>query len=297
MPLSVAAFPGQNSRPENIGEIENTGFDISLTTDNVRNDNFTWTTSINVGINENKVNSLPGAAVDDQGREFVAGSASQRAIVGESVNTFYLIRYVGVNPQTGDAEWLDRDGNVTTTPTASDRVVVGDANPDFVGGITNTFRYKNFDLNLLANFSVGNDIYIDGLRFTDNAASGSFNNRRALLDVWQQPGDNAYVPAFDSPTFSTFDQRSTLQLRDGSYFRMKNVTLGYSIPETFMEKIGLVKSVRLYATATNLFTIKADNLEGIDPEVTDTSSALGQGETFFTPPQSKSFLFGATLTF
>ena len=297
VPLSVAAFPGQNSRPENIGEIENTGFDISLTTDNVRNDNFTWTTSINVGINENKVNSLPGAAVDDQGREFVAGSASQRAIVGESVNTFYLIRYVGVNPQTGDAEWLDRDGNVTTTPTASDRVVVGDANPDFVGGITNTFRYKNFDLNLLANFSVGNDIYIDGLRFTDNAASGSFNNRRALLDVWQQPGDNAYVPAFDSPTFSTFDQRSTLQLRDGSYFRMKNVTLGYSIPETFMETIGLVKSVRLYATATNLFTIKADNLEGIDPEVTDTSSALGQGETFFTPPQSKSFLFGATLTF
>ena len=297
VPVSVSAFSGPNSRPANVGEIENRGFDVSLTTDNFRGKDFSWTTSINVGINENEVISLPGAAVDDQGREFVAGSNSQRAIVGESVNTFFLVRYNGVNSQTGDAEWLDRDGNLTTTPTPDDRVIAGNANPDFVGGITNTFKYKNFDLNVLANFSVGNDIYIDGLRFTDNAASASFNHRTTVLDVWTQPGDNAYVPAFDSPTFGTFAQRSTLQLRDGSFLRMKNVTLGYTLGKDALGALEFFKSIRLYATATNLLTIKGDDLKGIDPEVTDTSAALGQGETFFTPPQSKSFLFGATFQF
>ena len=147
----------------------------------------------------------------------------------------------------------------------------------------------------MTNFSVGNDIYVDGLRFTDNAASGSFNNRAALLNVWQQPGDNAFVPAFDSPTFNTFAQRSTAQLRDGSFLRFKNVTLGYTIPKSVLDKTKHVKNIRLYATATNLITIKGSDLEGIDPEVTDTSAALGQGETFFTPPQSKSFIFGATI--
>ncbi len=297
VPLSVAATTGDNAAARNVGEIQNRGLDISLTTDNIRGKDFQWTTSINVGINENEVLSLPGASLDDEGREFVAGSASQRAIVGESVNTFYLIRYKGVNPETGDAEWLDADGNATTTPTASDRVIAGNANPDFVGGITNIFRYKNFDLNVLANFSVGNDIYIDGLRFTDNAASGSFNNRRALLDVWEQPGDNAYVPAFDSPTFSTFAQRSTLQLRDGSFLRLKNVTLGYTFPGKVFGQSEFFESVRIYGTATNLLTLKGDDLTGIDPEVTDTSTALGQGETFFTPPQSKAFVFGATFKF
>ncbi|ANH60957.1 SusC/RagA family TonB-linked outer membrane protein [Dokdonia donghaensis] len=297
LPLPISTAAGTNNTiARNVGEIENRGFDVSLTSNNFRDGDFKWTTTLNIGFNTNEVISLPGASIDTEGREFIAGSASQRAIVGESINTFYLVRYKGVNPQTGDAEWLDADGNATTNPNPStDRVIAGDANPDFVGGLTNTFKYKNFDLNVLTNFSVGNDIYVDGLRFTDNAASGSFNNRAALLNVWQQPGDNAFVPAFDSPTFNTFAQRSTAQLRDGSFLRFKNVTLGYTIPKSVLDKTRHVKNIRLYATATNLITIKGSDLEGIDPEVTDTSAALGQGETFFTPPQSKSFIFGATI--
>jgi TonB-linked SusC/RagA family outer membrane protein len=294
LPYSIGV---PNSRIANVGEVENRGFDVSLTTDNVRNDNFTWTTSINIGFNENEVISLPGAALDDLGREFVSGGSNQRAIVGESINTFFLIRYVGVNSQTGDAEWLDVDGNITNNPTASDRVVVGDANPDFAGGITNTFRYKGFDLNVLANYSVGNDIHIDGLRFTDNVGSGSFNNRAATLDVWQNPGDDAFVPAFSSATFRRYAQRSTAQLRDGSFLRLKNVTLGYNLPQSVMEKIAVFKNVRVYATGTNLLTWKGKDLDGIDPEVTSTVAALGQGESFFTPPQLQSYIFGAVFTF
>ena len=287
---------GINSITSNVGSMENRGFDISLNTINIVSGDFSWSTNLNVGINENEVLSLPGASVDNQGRQFVEGSPAQRAIVGESVNTFYLIRYAGVNPETGDAEWLTADGERTTSPTANDRVIVGDANPDFVGGFRNTFKYKNFDLNVFFNFSSGNDIMIEGLRFTDNP-NGNFNLRTDLLDVWRQPGDNAYVPGFDSPTFATFAQRSTLQLRDGSFARLKNLTLGYTFGGGVLDQIGFLDGVRIYATANNLLTIKGDDLDGIDPEVTDTVGALGQGETFFTPPQSKTYLFGVRFNF
>ncbi|MGQ3676830.1 SusC/RagA family TonB-linked outer membrane protein [Tenacibaculum discolor] len=287
---------GINSIIDNVGSMENKGWDIDLSADIIRGEDFSWTSSLNVGINENKVLSLPGANLDAQGRRFVAGSTVQRAIEGHSVNSFYLIRYKGVNPETGDAEWLDVDGNPTTNPTSADRVIAGDANPDFVGGFRNTLKYKDFDLNFFFNFSVGNDLYVSGLRFTDNPAS-TFNNRTALLDVWRNPGDNAYVPSFSSPTFGTFAQRSTLQLRDGSYARLKNITLGYNVPKAVAERLGFLKGVRLYATANNIWTIKADDMDGIDPEVTDALANGRQGETFFTPPQSKTYLVGVRLTF
>ncbi|HHC78241.1 MAG TPA: TonB-dependent receptor [Flavobacteriia bacterium] len=287
---------GLNFIIDNVGEMENRGWDIDLSVAFFRKNNFRWTSSLNLGINQNEVLSLPGANLDAQGRRFVAGSASQRAIEGQSVNTFYLIRYKGVNPQTGDAEWLDINGNPTTNPTSADRVIAGDANPDFVGGFRNTIKYKAFDLNFFFNFSVGNDLFISGLRFTDNPAS-SFNNRRILLNVWRNPGDNAYVPSFNSPTFGSFSQRSTLQLRDGSYARLKNITLGYTLPKKFAEKLGFLKGIRLYATANNIITIKGNDLNGIDPEVTSSLNNGLQGETFFTPPQSKTYLVGARLTF
>lgn len=287
---------GLNSIIDNVGEMENRGFDVDITSINVRSQNFSWTTSLNLGFNTNEVISLPGANVDDQGRRFVAGSTSQRAIEGFSVNSFYLIRYSGVNPETGNAEWLDIDGRPTTTPGTGDRVIVGDASPDVIGGFRNTFVLGAFDLNLFFNFSVGNDLFISGLRFTDNP-NGTFNKRTALLDVWRNPGDNAYLPAFDSPTFSTFAQRSTAQIRDGSYARLKNITLGYNLPASALNGIGFLRGLRIYVTGHNLLTIKGSDLEGIDPEVTDNIANGIQGETFFTPPQSKTILFGARVNF
>ena len=287
---------GLNFITDNVGEMENRGFDIDISSTNIQTEDFRWTTSLNIGINENEVLSLPGASIDDEGRRFVNGTSSQRAIEGYSVNTFYLIRYHGVNPETGDAEWLDRNGNPTTSPTADDRVIVGDANPDFTGGLRNTLTYRNWDLNFFFNFSYGNDIMIDGLRFTDNPL-GSFNKRTELLNVWQNPGDEAYLPAYTSATINNFSQRSTAQMRDGSFARLKNLTLGYNLPTDFLESTGIVSGARIYFTANNLLTIKGSDMNGIDPEVTDTVGNLGQGESFFTPPQSKTYLVGVRLTF
>lgn len=291
---------GFSSISRNIGEMENKGFEFELSTVNVRSENFEWRTNINLTTIENKINRLnEDAATDAQGRRIIDGGI-QRAIEGESLNNFFLIRYVGINPQTGDAEWLDVDGNITNTPGSGDRVVTGSPLPDFSGGITNTFTYKDFDLSILANYSYGNDVVIDGLRFFDgaDAIGGIVNIRTQNLNFWRQPGDNAFLPSPNSSTFNAFNQRSDQQQLDASYLRIKNVTLGYNMPQKTLDRLGgIFKGIRFYATATNLITFKKDELDGIDPEVTDDIDPRFQGESFFTAPQAKSYSFGARLTF
>lgn len=287
---------------DNVGEMKNYGFDIDASGLIMDKNDFKWNASINLGINTNEVLSLPGANLDPEGRRFISapgttvGAPAQRAIEGFSVNTFYLIRYVGINPATGDAEWLDYDGNITNNPTSEDRVIVGDANPDFVGGLRNTLSYKNWDLNFFFNFSVGNDILVTGLIFADNAVA-PFNNRTIMSNIWEAPGDNAHTPSSSSPTLPIFSQQSTAQLKDASYARLKNIVLGYNVPQSFLNKVGFIDGLRLYISAQNMLTIKSDELEGIDPEVTDSYDVGVQGQTFFTAPQSKTFLTGIRITF
>jgi len=290
---------GFTSISRNIGALENTGWEFDLSTVNFRSDNFEWRTSINLTSIDNVVTQLnPDAATDDQGRRIIDGGI-QRAIEGESLNNFFLIRYAGINSQTGDAEWLDVDGNITNTPGSADRVVTGSPLPDFSGGITNTFKYKNFDLSVLANYSVGNDIVIDGLRFFDgnDALGGIVNIRTQNLNFWRQAGDNAFLPSPTSSTFNAFNQRSTQQQLDGSYLRIKNMTLGYNISQKVLDRIGLFSGIRFYATATNLLTIKGEDLKGIDPEVSDDIDPRFQGESFFTAPQAKTYSLGARIKF
>lgn len=295
--VPVPASTGFNFVTRNAGELENSGFEFDLGLSPVRNDNFTWDISINLATLKNEVISLPGASEDSQGRQFLQGTLSQRAIVGESANSFYLIRYSGINSTTGDAEWLTANGDITTNPTSDDRVIVGDANPEFYGGFRTSFTWKNFDLNALFNFSYGNDILIDSDRFMRNPNNvGRFNLSTDVLNYWTPENTNAYAPSPASPTFKIFQNGSALQLYDGSYIRLKNVTLGYNMPQDFLGG-GLISGFRIYATATNIFTIKGDRLDGIDPEVTDSLNPLALGESFFVAPQSKSYLLGVRLNF
>jgi TonB-dependent starch-binding outer membrane protein SusC len=287
---------GFASAVANVGEMKNSGIDVSIKSTNLKIGDFSWTTSLNMGFLKNEVLKLPENK-DAQGRDFIAGTTAQRAIVGETMNTFYLIRYKGVNPETGHAEWLDINGEPTTTPTAADRVVVGSAIPDFTGGLTNTFRYKGFDLTAFFNFSYGNKVLIDGLRFTENLG-GTFNKSTDLLDYWKQPGDKAFAPALNSPTAAAgvFSQLSTSQLQDGSYMRLKTLTLGYSAPKSLLDRTKFVQSFRVFLLAQNLWTIQNKDFRGPDPEV----SASGQsnqalGESFFAIPQAKSFTIGVNI--
>ncbi len=291
----TTGFP---SATANIGEMKNSGVDLMITSSNLVTGDFKWTTSLNVGFLKNEIIKLP-TNKDAEGRDFLSGSTAQRAIVGETLNTFYMIRYSGINPQTGDAEWLNRDGEPTTTPLAADRVVVGSAIPKFTGGLTNTVKYKGFDLTVFFNYSYGNKVLIDGLGFTENMG-GTFNKSKDLLNYWKQPGDNAFAPRLASPTAAAgiFNQLSTVRLLDGSYVRLKTITLGYNASKALLEKIKAIQSFRIFVLGQNLWTIKDSDFRGPDPEV----SANGQsnqvlGESFFALPQAKSFTVGVNIGF
>lgn len=289
---------GFSTRNQNIGELRNRGVDLMITSTNVQNEAFTWETSFNVGFLNQEVTSLPDDNVDPFGNPFIAGTASQRVTQGYTSNEFFLIRYKGINSETGEAEWLTRDGEVTTTPTADDRVYIGSAIPDFTGSLRNTMTYMGFDFSFMFNFVKGNMVMLDDMRFTDNPNNVTgFNLHTRLLDYWEQPGDNSYAPALDAATFGTFAQRSTRQLFDGSYLRLRNVTLGYNMPNDLLGGTFL-RNARVYVMGQNLLTFSELGDWEVDPEINGAGTdPRDQGESFFTMPQAKTFTVGVNIGF
>ncbi|MES2873197.1 MAG: TonB-dependent receptor [Bacteroidota bacterium] len=298
--LAAVPYPyttGYTSATVNVGEMDNKGVDLLVTSRNINKTDFRWTTSLNVGFVKNEVKSLP-TNKDPEGRDFLAGSGAQRAIVGESLNTFYMVRYKGINPATGDAEWLTKDGAATTTYSPNNRVVVGSAIPDFTGGFTNNLSYKGVDLNVFFNFAYGNKVLIDGLRFTENVNTPGFNKSTDLLNYWKKAGDNAFAPRLSSPTAANFQQLSTLQLQDGSYLRLKTASLGYTIPPSVIAKSKILANARIYVLGQNLITVKNKDFRGPDPEVSaNGGSNQILGESFFALPQARTLTFGINLGF
>ena len=291
----TTGFP---SASVNLGEVSNKGWDVLIKSTNIQQGSFKWTTSLNIGFLTNRVIRL-APNKDAEGRDFLQGSVAQRAIVGETANTFYVIRYSGIDPATGDAQWFSRDGSLTSSPIANDRVTAGSAIPDFTGGFTNTLNYKGFDLNVFFNFSYGNKVLIDGLRFTENLG-GTFNKSQDLLNYWRQPGDNAFAPALASPTAAPgiFSQLSTLQLLDGSYLRLKNISFGYNAPKSLLNKSKFIDSFRVYVMASNIWTLTTAGFRGPDPEVSaDGQSNQILGQSFFALPQAKSIQVGVNIGF
>lgn len=296
LPFQVEAASGFTSITRNAGEMANRGVDIDFGARLIEKEDFSWNMNFNISYLENEIISLPDAAVDDEGRRFISGSANQRAIEGLSANEFFLIEYNGVNSETGDAEWLTADGELTTMPSATDRVLNGSAIPSWTGGLSTSLRYKDFDFTALLSFVTGSRIYIGELRFTENPLSG-FNKSRDLLDAWQQPGDNTFAPSPDSPTYGSFAQRSTLQLFKGDFARLRNVELGYTLRG---EKIGVsgLGNTRVYLRANNLLTFVADDFRGQDPEISaDGAAPLVQGESFFAMPQARIVQVGLSASF
>ncbi len=304
VPVDPTFNNGLNNILQNVGELENKGVELSVSTTIFDNpEGFSWISNFNIGYNKNEVTFLPEtSSLDEQGRPFVEqiggslGNSPQRAVLGESANSWYLIPYIGVNPQTGDAEWLDANGDPTTNPTAADRRIVGQGNPDFVGGFSNTFKFKNWSLSTLFNYSIGKDLLLTSKEFTDNPTT-AFNKNRRLLNVWQQTGDQAVVPNPNSPTINEFAETSSAQLADGSFVRLKNVTLAYTLPSSVIDRTFL-SNLRLYLTGTNLLTFKSDDLDGYDPEASNRADGSGtQGQEFFTVPQATTFTLGINAKF
>jgi TonB-dependent starch-binding outer membrane protein SusC len=276
----------------NIGEIENKGVEFVINSQNVVGE-FTWSTSFNFARNRNKIINL-----DDN---VIEGGYLNRAVEGQSIGVFYGIEYAGVDPANGDALFYINDPENPSRETTTDynsafRTVIGNPNPDFIGGLNNTFGYKGFDLSFLFQFVQGNDVYNGAGKF--QRGNFTYFDNQLVEDwqnAWRKPGDVTDVP--QSRLFlDNGDQESSRFLQDASYVRLKTLTFGYNFPKSLVNRAS-IESLRLYVAAQNLLTFSKYDLN--DPEVNTDYLAgnIGQGNDFYAAPQIKTISFGVSLGF
>jgi len=285
-PLPLSS--GFSSITENIGSVENKGLELTLSTNNLVGA-FTWNTQLNLSANRNKVLKLYNhQPIDNIGR------GNNRVQEGEPIGIFYSYNWLGVDPSTGDVVYEDvnHDGQITD----ADRKKIGNPHPDLIGGITNSFRYKGFDLSVFLQFSYGNDIF-NGSRLYLESLQGGDNQVEAVVNRWKKPGDITNIPrATSDPVKAAENKRvSSRFIEDGSYLRIKNITLGYTFDDTFLKKLK-ISSLRIYASTQNLYTFTY--YSGLDPEVNyvgNDNTIIGTD--FFTYPQARSYNFGINLKF
>lgn len=289
----IAATNGFSTITQNIGDMQNRGFEFSLNTRNFVGE-FKWSTSFNISLNRNKVLRL----VDDQ-PIYTGGRFLGRVAVGEPLGYFYGKAYAGVDPANGDALYYVNESRTTTTNdyTVAQNQKLGDPNPKFFGGFGNHFSYKNFDLDVQAQFVSGNDIY--NMAGVFQSANGDYFDNQTIdqLNYWTPANTITTIP---QPRFDEGNgtSPSSRWIQDGSYLRIKSATLGYNIPKSIINKYKL-QNVRVFASALNLFTITG--YKGYDPEVntpggsTIQSANIQLGHDFYTPPQARTITFGVNI--
>ncbi|MCC4214086.1 SusC/RagA family TonB-linked outer membrane protein [Leeuwenhoekiella parthenopeia] len=285
---------GALSISSNIGELENKGWEFILNTDNIQAENFQWSTSFNISNNKNEILSLP-----NDNNDIITGRNIQR--VGEPVNSLYVLEFAGVDPANGDGLYyvnsVNPDGSLnketTNNPNAANRIVAGNPFPEWYGGLTNTFNFLNVDFSFTFQGEFGASIFNDGGRF-QSASADYFDNQTLdqYTDRWRQPGDITDVP--QARLFGgNGTARSTRYLDRTDFVRLRNATLGYTIPQEAIERYGLSK-VRVYVTGVNLLTF-TDFDADYDPE--STSDAGGVGVSFYSAPPARTFSMGLNVKF
>ena len=276
-----------NTMAFNGGEIENRGWELAVSSKNLVG-KLTWDTDFNISFNRNKLKSLkltkvyPAAITTDHAHDFVV-----RNMPGRPLGSFYGYIADGVNKETGELNYrdLNKDGILS----ANDRTYIGDPNPDFTFGMTNTFSWKGLSLSVLLQGSYGNDIY-NVSRMDNEGMFDGRNQSTTVLRRWRIPGQITDVPK------AGFDQRnSTYYIEDGSYLRVKSVTLSYDVPALALRKMHLTRLMP-YISFTNLLTWTG--YKGRDPEVNQYGdSGTVQGLDWGTYPLSRSFVMGLKVEF
>lgn len=280
---------GQSNIQRNVGLMENRGVEFVLNTKNVQKENFTWSTSFNISKNRNRVKSLP-----NEGADIISGRNILRE--GEAILAFYLLEYAGVDPENGDALYYvnDEDGAMETTndPREANRIIAGQPVANWVGGLTNSVYFHNFDLNFTFQGEWGASIYNAGGIY-QSANADYFDNQTAdQMRRWQQPGDITDVP--EARLFGANGTvHSTRYLDESDFVRLRNLTLGYTLPNNVIERMGL-QNFRVYFSGLNLLTIT--DYEGYDPEAT-SDAGQGIGVAFYSAPAASTYSIGVNLKF
>lgn len=277
----------------NAGAIENKGLEFQLSTINFDGEDFKWSTDLNISFNRNEVTSLVGEKITTGN---IAGRGDAVLIQeGKPLGQFFGYQWGGVDSDTGNVYYIAKDGSHTFKPKEEDKRNIGNANPDFIYGVTNNFSYKNFSLNLFFQGSQGNDMF-NATRIDTESMIDAKNQSTAVLNRWQAKGDVTNVPRVITDGSIENSRISSHYVEDGSYVRLKAVTFAYDFSKLSLERIGL-SALKLYVTGENLFTIT--NYSGFDPEVssfgnsTDTGlKNQAMGIDYGTYPQARNIIFG-----
>jgi len=283
-----AGSAAANSIVRNEGEMVNQGFELSVNSRNLTGE-LIWNTDFNITFNKNRLKSLQLQQIyyDAETTDAFHQTKVVRNEPGRALGGFYGYISDGVDPETGELRYRDIDENGRIT--ASDKTYIGDPNPVFFYGLTNTFSYKNFNLSIFIQGSVGNDIF--------NASKGEVmgmsdlkNQSKEVLKRWRTPGQITNVPK------AKFDlQPSSYFIEDGSYLRVKDISLSYNFKGAFLQRVGISR-LQPYFTARNLLTFT--KYTGMDPEVNQWGdSGAVQGIDWGTYPHSKSYIFGINVEF
>ncbi len=303
--VPIPRTTGFSSVTQNIGSIENKGIEIAVNSRNLVGE-FKWDTSFNISSNRNQITELPENLLTNG---FIQNGSYHILREGSPIGTFYGWKFNGVYSRDednvngvtngalgaqfegGDPIWDDVDGNNIIDN--NDRQIIGDATPDFFGGITNNFSYKGLSLGLFFQFSYGNDIYSE-INHQRNSVVRYNNLSTDALNRWREQGDvtNFPKPVRDDPLQS--DSRiQSRWVEDGSYIKLKNINLRYSFPSPLVSNLGLRK-IEIYASALNVITWT--KYTGFDPDV-NSYSGLREGVDEGSYPQSRTIMLGLNVGF
>ncbi|WP_245949407.1 TonB-dependent receptor [Echinicola strongylocentroti] len=296
--MPIHATSGFSSVTSNIGSMRNTGLEF-LFDYNQQFGELQWQSSFNISFIQNELTSLLG---DDP----LLIGANRTLQVGEEVGSFYMYKMLGIfqtdeevpeqlydqGVRAGDVHYEDVNGDGIIN--VDDRQIIGTSNPDFYGGWSNTFQYKNFDLSAFLTFSQGSEIYATWRITTDRLGSGRQGFREEpALERWTGPGTSNEVPrAIHGTGYNTYN--SSRFLEDASFLRLRTLSLGYSLPQSILDKLQMSK-LRVFVQGENLYLFS--NYSGLDPEVSKNYDARFMADDNMNLPQPRTIRLGLNAAF
>ena len=292
MDRPISMTTGFSSYLMNIGEVKNKGVELEISSTNIQTKDFSWNTTFNISHNKNKIVTLDGMQTEIK-------SGSQIRKVGKSYRTFYMIEFAGINPETGAPQFytndVDENGNyikdITEEINKAHAIVLDKhAEPNAIGGLSNTLRYKWFDLNFMFSYQFGGYSYDNWAQKTEHGGNDLEANIPSYYkDSWKKPGDvTKYELFYEKPSVAMNKVTTTRRLHSTDFIRLKTLTFGFTIPKDWTRKIG-IENVRLYASANNLWTWAA--YDYYDPE------AVSGGTAIWGTPPLKTVTFGINVNF
>lgn len=315
---ALAELTGFSSQYQNIGKIRNQGFEFSITGKPILKKNFSWETNFNISFIKNKLVALESGANAMYTRSGFDSNFTENdfaAIVGQSLGLIYGYEFDGIyqyndfnttpdgtlilkdgvtrkkdNVTPGTVKYKDQDGDGIITP--DDRTAIGNAIPKWYGGFNNTINYKKFDFGVFVQFNYGNDIYNATRLYATQSRSGRRNMLAEVADRWTPTHASNKVPSTNGYTTNDIYSRF---VEDGSFIRLKSLSLGYTLPTSFTKKVYMSRA-RVFTSAQNLVTFTG--YSGYDPEVSSFSNnPMTPGVDWGAYPRSKVFTFGLEVQF